>query len=579
MMIAEIYLIHKKDQQKYVQHFEELVREQQSASLEPNESDQVRYLVLLADAYMRVRRIDDAIITYQQALANIDSDGGQIVTKLGGALIASHQFEKAIEHYEVIICLLSLILLLSLLLFIVLLIAIYINLLLLLLLLLKDALQSNHLSPQERRSVQLELAELYIDFNRHSQAQQLLVESINPTAESFEEIQNNVQLLELFAELYTNVNQINDALILYEKICEQYDKLLTIRNGTYFTHELEKKAADAYFFLYFAIKKLFTAGNEEENEQAQYNATAQKCLSQCLELNLRHSKALLASFTKKKRQYDACKANLIELIEVEPTQDDVIAQDIKNAVILLAECHIRCNDHKKCIPWLEKSCIAHSSNPPIEYEIVWMYAQVLWMSNDVKGLKCLMEIYDSKRGSSEKAQSTMYDCFAHYFRGMVAYVMENDAKAAIDYFNQSKMCSRHMMGLLKCDEKSLYADDVFDYYTETIKQMITIYLRPDCYQTFYDVLQEYIHEKRSIHLETAYLLLQEWKTYTYENAKDPLVIVYGCRILLCTQKRQDIEKACQTLEAMCKRYPTHFHCHYTYAVALALIEQVDEAIT
>ena len=90
LLIADIYLKHKRNKKMYIECFEQLVNDN------PND---IHCQLLLGDAYMNIQRTSDAIHSYEQALMMSDYDE-KLALKFGRALITSHDYQRAILHFE-----------------------------------------------------------------------------------------------------------------------------------------------------------------------------------------------------------------------------------------------------------------------------------------------------------------------------------------------------------------------------------------------------------------------------------------------------------------------------------------------
>ncbi|XP_008061219.1 tetratricopeptide repeat protein 21B [Carlito syrichta] len=87
--MADIYLKHRKDKMLYITCYREI------AERKPDPSS----FLLLGDAYMNIQEPEEAIIAYQQAL-NQNPKDGTLASKIGKALVKTHNYSKAITYYE-----------------------------------------------------------------------------------------------------------------------------------------------------------------------------------------------------------------------------------------------------------------------------------------------------------------------------------------------------------------------------------------------------------------------------------------------------------------------------------------------
>ncbi|XP_052258735.1 tetratricopeptide repeat protein 21B-like isoform X2 [Dreissena polymorpha] len=87
--MADIYLHHRKDKKLYASCYRELV--------EKNPSPHT--CLLLGDAYMSIQEPEKAIEVYESALKKNPKDG-TLASKIGQALVKTHNYGKAINYYE-----------------------------------------------------------------------------------------------------------------------------------------------------------------------------------------------------------------------------------------------------------------------------------------------------------------------------------------------------------------------------------------------------------------------------------------------------------------------------------------------
>uniref|UniRef100_A0A8C6SMK6 Tetratricopeptide repeat protein 21B n=1 Tax=Neogobius melanostomus TaxID=47308 RepID=A0A8C6SMK6_9GOBI len=87
--MADIYLTHRRDKRLYASCYREIVEKLPSPHT---------YL-LLGDAYMNIQEPEKAIEIYEQALKRNPKDGA-LASKIGKALVKTHNYVKAINYYE-----------------------------------------------------------------------------------------------------------------------------------------------------------------------------------------------------------------------------------------------------------------------------------------------------------------------------------------------------------------------------------------------------------------------------------------------------------------------------------------------
>ncbi|KDO33302.1 hypothetical protein SPRG_02111 [Saprolegnia parasitica CBS 223.65] len=89
MIKADIYLQHRKEKRLYAQCYKELVK------LSPSVESHIR----MAEAYLRIQQLDDAIESYRSALVLTPTDAS-LASRIGHILVKKHDYMTAIEYYE-----------------------------------------------------------------------------------------------------------------------------------------------------------------------------------------------------------------------------------------------------------------------------------------------------------------------------------------------------------------------------------------------------------------------------------------------------------------------------------------------
>lgn len=87
--MADIYLNRLKDEQLYLNCYREIARQ------EPTLDN----LTLLGDAYLALHLVEAAIAAYEEAL-KMEPRHLQLASKIGKALVLTHQYTKALSYYK-----------------------------------------------------------------------------------------------------------------------------------------------------------------------------------------------------------------------------------------------------------------------------------------------------------------------------------------------------------------------------------------------------------------------------------------------------------------------------------------------
>uniref|UniRef100_A0A8C3VMN8 Tetratricopeptide repeat protein 21B n=1 Tax=Catagonus wagneri TaxID=51154 RepID=A0A8C3VMN8_9CETA len=87
--MADIYLKYRKEKMLYITCYREIAERMPSP----------HSFLLLGDAYMNIQEPEEAIVAYEQAL-NQNPKDGTLASKIGKALVKTHNYSKAITYYE-----------------------------------------------------------------------------------------------------------------------------------------------------------------------------------------------------------------------------------------------------------------------------------------------------------------------------------------------------------------------------------------------------------------------------------------------------------------------------------------------
>jgi len=236
MLMAEIYLKHKRNKKAYLECFEQMARDH------PND---VHCQLLLGDSYLNIQRTSAAIHCYEEALM-MSGDDEKLSLKFGRALIAAHDYQRAIHHFE-------------------------------------RTLQRSECAVE----IILNLAELYLQIEAYDKAQDLLKRAIAKRGrDTIHDVEANIKLLALFATLYENVRRWEDAKSLLAQCWEFAKKLLAM--GSESGKEMppiEAMAAEMSYRLGSLCLRLLDMPQAEE------------CLTFALEHNAQHERASIEMAT------------------------------------------------------------------------------------------------------------------------------------------------------------------------------------------------------------------------------------------------------------------------------------------
>ncbi|KAE8581031.1 hypothetical protein XENTR_v10024640 [Xenopus tropicalis] len=172
--MAEIYLKHRKDKKLYVSCYRDLVDKLPSSHT---------YL-LLGDAYMNIQEPEKAIEIYEQALKKNPKDG-TLASKIGKALIKTHNYSKAISYYEA-------------------------------------ALKSG-----QQSFLRYDLAELLLRLKQYDKAEKVLQQALDHEAvNELSSLMDDSRYHVLLAKIYSKMEKIDDSIVSLQRARELQARVL-----------------------------------------------------------------------------------------------------------------------------------------------------------------------------------------------------------------------------------------------------------------------------------------------------------------------------------------------------------------
>ncbi|XP_013391055.1 tetratricopeptide repeat protein 21B [Lingula anatina] len=173
--MAEIYLHHRKDKRLYASCYKELVDKHPSAHT----------CLLLGDAYMSIQEPEKAIEVYQAAL-KLNPKDGALASKIGQALVKTHNYGKAINYYEA-------------------------------------ALKSG-----SQMSLRYDLAELLLKLRQYDKAQKVLLQALDQAGAvtKLEEMIEQTKYLVLLAKVHTHREEFEQSVEALNKARDMQARVL-----------------------------------------------------------------------------------------------------------------------------------------------------------------------------------------------------------------------------------------------------------------------------------------------------------------------------------------------------------------
>ncbi|KAK6970975.1 Tetratricopeptide repeat protein 21B [Biomphalaria glabrata] len=171
--MANIYLNYRKDKKLYASCYRELVDKYPSTQTS----------LLLGDAYMSIQEPEKAIEVYEAALKQNPKDAA-LASKIGQALVKTHNYGKAINYYEVS---------------------------------LKTGGQS---------SLRYDLAELLLKLKQYDKAEKVLKQAIEQEGQDLETMIEHTKYLILLAKVYNQVDRLEDSQNTLQKARDMQARVL-----------------------------------------------------------------------------------------------------------------------------------------------------------------------------------------------------------------------------------------------------------------------------------------------------------------------------------------------------------------
>ncbi|KAK7092869.1 tetratricopeptide repeat protein 21B-like [Littorina saxatilis] len=171
--MADIYLHHRKDKRLYASCYRELVDKHPSPHT----------CLLLGDAYMSIQEPEKAIEVYESALKRNPKDAA-LATKIGQALVKTHNYAKAINYYEA------------------------------------------SLKAGGQASLRHDLAELLLRLRQYDKAEKVLKQALENEGQDLETLVEQVKYLMLLARVYQRVERIQDAQDTFTKARDMQARVL-----------------------------------------------------------------------------------------------------------------------------------------------------------------------------------------------------------------------------------------------------------------------------------------------------------------------------------------------------------------
>ncbi|KAM6332739.1 tetratricopeptide repeat protein 21B isoform 1-T1 [Podargus strigoides] len=178
--MADIYLQYRTDKKLYAGCYRDLVEKLPSAHT----------FLLLGDAYMNIQEPDEAIEVYEQALKKNPKDPA-LASKIGKALIKTHNYSKAISYYE-------------------------------------TALRSG-----QQNFLCYDLAELLMKLKQYEKAEKVLQQALDhEPVNELSSLMEDGRYLVLLAKIYSNMEKTDEAIVSLQQAMLELARLYLAQDDT-----------------------------------------------------------------------------------------------------------------------------------------------------------------------------------------------------------------------------------------------------------------------------------------------------------------------------------------------------------
>jgi tetratricopeptide repeat protein 21B len=506
MKLAEIYLKHRHDRRKYIACYEQMAREVNTA----------HQFVLLGEAYMRIQEPDKAIQAYQAAQKLEPNDIG-LTSRIGRALVITHDYGRAVDYYE-------------------------------------SAIEEEKLDATTRASLSIELAELYVNLREFDAASRTVIESLSEVAKQlhcdFEEVnfeEVNETLSELFKGLPASMLMHDvKGFLLMKSIAQGSKNDPNTRLALECAHSVQSQLLTA-----------LRHGHDEETLRIQRKEMAQICveLATFFERRARDNRraeefynaalnhddadeaALLASarLHMQNRQFSQCQQRCAKLLSLNENHCE--------AGLLLSELMFHQDDYNAAMYSFRNLLEKH----PTRYNALAKYIQLLRRAGRLKDAPRCFELAESV---SDRAK---FEAGFHYCRGLY-HLYTGESRDALREFNFARKDGR--------------------WGREALTSMIRIYINPDI--ALFKQATEAKGNSKAEHIASARELLEELKRIESESSK--LAVLEGyINLASSNNNKSRVEQVMNSMLVIMKTDRTYVPAMLLYANAALLIKQTVQA--
>lgn len=296
MVKADIILNHNHDREGFTKCFENLVEKDSSS----------HSLILLGDAYLRILNPEAAIDALERAY-KLDPSNGRLRAKIGRALIATHEYHRAVEFYEGA---------------------------------LREASRSSKLSDAallDNLNLSHDLAKLYLKLGRYESAARVLNDTLRENKSDTLTMKHDVRTLMLLSKVQ-NVYAPHELIDTLQRAYKIQKDVLTKLRTSGAVGAMSEIIEEEKFMLSSLCEKLGSTYLRDENQ-----ADAEHYLQEAVQHNPQNTVSMLslARVYFAKGDFEQCQNQCNKVITGSP--------DDRDAAILLSDVLLQNDEPEKAV--------------------------------------------------------------------------------------------------------------------------------------------------------------------------------------------------------------------------------------
>lgn len=510
--MADIYLHHKKNRKLYAQVYQELANSKNNNGAGNNN---IHSFLLLGEAYMKIQEPERAIAAFENALQLNPSDF-VLASKIGKALITTHDYEKAVKYY-------------------------------------RGAIENNsEQSAEQKMKLMSELIELYISLKRYDEAIGTIQASLNINEQkkkdgTYEDDINamlsDVKCMLFLAEIYNLNNSPQTEQALLDGFNLQLEILAKLRG---IENEVKKEQKDIAANICFRLGEYYKKINITDKASNFYN--------EALKHNELHEKARmnLSKLYIINNEIDLAQQQCVTLLKIDPNH--------KEASLLLTDLMFRKNEYEAATyhftQLLEKN--------PLRFDALAKLIQLLRHAGRLNDAPRFLKLAEKNHPTKGGAN---FSAGLHYCRGLLHWY-KSENKQALSEFNFARKDNEWgRQSLLNMIEIYLNPDNL-DLFKENVNAETSQTYAKDASEQL-DSAEKLIGELRTF--------AQQGALSSEAVELDQKIRVLESYALMASKNKAKIEKAVNDLMALCGNDGSREYVPALLALSNALVLKGEPA--